>query len=234
MGAAVSVEVAMSTPVRRLSSRIMCASSADPDVGLGQAPRDAASKRISKHFASVFEGTGLLEWLRGENVETITLTGYMTNNCVLASAASAEPFGLTVEVLSDATGPSRCRTTPVRVGSPGPRDADDPAQLQLGGRRHDGRLDRCGAGRNEPSEEQSCRVGHHGSLDRLMAIGDPSLLVAPWGAIELYGLTRRLRHRPWLSRRPTMYGWCSTTFMRSTTATSSRGSPSLLIAFRLT
>lgn len=28
----------------------------------------------------------------------------MTNNCVLASAAAAEPFGLTVEVLSDATG----------------------------------------------------------------------------------------------------------------------------------
>lgn len=72
-----------------------------PDIEQGS---DAASKRISKHLASVFEGTGLLEWLRGENVDTITLTGYMTNNCVLASAAAAEPFGLTVEVLSDATG----------------------------------------------------------------------------------------------------------------------------------
>ena len=28
----------------------------------------------------------------------------MTNNCVLASAAAAEPLGLSVEVLSDATG----------------------------------------------------------------------------------------------------------------------------------
>ena len=65
---------------------------------------DAASKRVSKSLASVFEGTGLLEWLRAEDVDTITLTGYMTNNCVLASAAAAEPLGFTVEVLSDATG----------------------------------------------------------------------------------------------------------------------------------
>ena len=65
---------------------------------------DAASKRVSKRLASVFEGTGLLEWLRAEDVDTITLTGYMTNNCVLASAAAAEPLGFTVEVLSDATG----------------------------------------------------------------------------------------------------------------------------------
>jgi nicotinamidase-related amidase len=34
----------------------------------------------------------------------VTLTGYMTNNCVVASAAAAEPLGFTVEVLSDATG----------------------------------------------------------------------------------------------------------------------------------
>lgn len=65
---------------------------------------DSASKRVSKSLASIFEGTGLLEWLKAENVDTIALTGYMTNNCVLASAAAAEPHGFTVEVLSDATG----------------------------------------------------------------------------------------------------------------------------------
>jgi len=65
---------------------------------------DAASKRVSKSVASIFEGTGLTDWLRAEGVDTITLTGYMTNNCVLASAAAAEPLGFTVEVLSDATG----------------------------------------------------------------------------------------------------------------------------------
>jgi nicotinamidase-related amidase len=65
---------------------------------------DRAAKRVSKNVASVFEGTGLAEWLRGEGIDTITITGYMTNNCVLASAAAAEPLGFAVEVLSDATG----------------------------------------------------------------------------------------------------------------------------------
>ena len=65
---------------------------------------DRASTRISKVFGSVFADTDLLEWIRSEQIDTITLTGYMTNNCVLASAAAAEPLGLSVEVLSDATG----------------------------------------------------------------------------------------------------------------------------------
>ena len=65
---------------------------------------DGAAKRVTKSLASVFEGTGLAEWLRSENVDTVTLTGYMTNNCVVGSAAAAEPLGFAVEVLSDATG----------------------------------------------------------------------------------------------------------------------------------
>lgn len=63
-----------------------------------------ASKRITKSFSSVFAGTELETWLRESGVDTITLVGYMTNNCVLASAAAAEPLGFAVEVLSDATG----------------------------------------------------------------------------------------------------------------------------------
>ncbi len=63
-----------------------------------------AATRVSKVLASVFEGTGLTEWLHAEGVDTVTLAGYMTNNCVLGSAVGAEPLGLTVEVLSDATG----------------------------------------------------------------------------------------------------------------------------------
>jgi nicotinamidase-related amidase len=57
-----------------------------------------------KQYGTVFAGTGLLDWLRERDVDTITLVGYMTNNCVLASAAEAETHGLSVEVLSDATG----------------------------------------------------------------------------------------------------------------------------------
>ncbi|WP_247826780.1 cysteine hydrolase family protein [Arthrobacter antioxidans] len=65
---------------------------------------DAAAKRVSKQFGSVFANTDLEAWLRGQNIDTITLVGYMTNNCVIASAAAAEPLGFAVEVLSDATG----------------------------------------------------------------------------------------------------------------------------------
>ncbi|MBD5831749.1 cysteine hydrolase family protein [Janibacter melonis] len=72
-----------------------------PDVA---ALAEGATLEITKSFASVFAGTGLEEWLRERDVDTVTLVGYMTNNCVLGSAAAAEPLGLTVEVLSDATG----------------------------------------------------------------------------------------------------------------------------------
>lgn len=65
---------------------------------------DRAAKRISKQFSSVFAGTDLAAWLHGQGIDTITLVGYMTNNCVLSSAADAEPLGFAVEVLSDATG----------------------------------------------------------------------------------------------------------------------------------
>lgn len=63
-----------------------------------------ATKRISKQFGSIFAGTDLDAWLREQGIETITLVGYMTNNCILSSAADAEPRGFAVEVLSDATG----------------------------------------------------------------------------------------------------------------------------------
>jgi nicotinamidase-related amidase len=61
-------------------------------------------KRGRKSVASVFADTGIVHWLRENSVDTVTLTGYMTNNCVFGSAAGAEPLGFAVEVLSDATG----------------------------------------------------------------------------------------------------------------------------------
>lgn len=65
---------------------------------------DSAWKRVVKNYASVFDGTGLADWLHANDVDTITLVGYMANNCVLASAAAAAPLGFAVEVLSDAIG----------------------------------------------------------------------------------------------------------------------------------
>ncbi len=69
-----------------------------------QARTARADRHQIKHHSSVFAGTGLAEWLAERQVDTVTLVGYMTNNCVLASAAGAEPLGLRVEVLADATG----------------------------------------------------------------------------------------------------------------------------------
>lgn len=67
--------------------------------------RDSGTwKRVVKQYSSVFPETGMQEWLTENGIDTITLVGFMTNNCVIATAADAETRGFTVEVLSDATG----------------------------------------------------------------------------------------------------------------------------------
>jgi nicotinamidase-related amidase len=66
--------------------------------------RQAGWTSITKRYSSVFAETGLLDRLHDDSIDTVTLVGYMTNNCILASAAAAEVVGITAEVLSDATG----------------------------------------------------------------------------------------------------------------------------------
>ncbi|MDR6506760.1 isochorismatase family protein [Arthrobacter oryzae] len=66
--------------------------------------RTAAWKPVVKQYGSVYADTDLAAWLRQHDVDTVTLAGYMTNNCVLASAVEAEFLGFSTEVLSDATG----------------------------------------------------------------------------------------------------------------------------------
>lgn len=68
------------------------------------AARKETALEITKRRASAFAGTGLAEQLRDRQVDTVTLIGYMTNNCVLATAVDCERLGFTAEVLSDATG----------------------------------------------------------------------------------------------------------------------------------
>lgn len=46
----------------------------------------------------------MTKFWRENDIDTITLVGYMTNNCILSSAAECEARGLVAEVLSDATG----------------------------------------------------------------------------------------------------------------------------------
>jgi nicotinamidase-related amidase len=72
-----------------------------PDV---ESRRTPEWKAITKQFGSVFAGTELLSWLHENSLDTITLVGYMTNNCIIASAAEAETHDISAEVLSDATG----------------------------------------------------------------------------------------------------------------------------------
>jgi nicotinamidase-related amidase len=61
-------------------------------------------KRITKDKASAFAGNDLADWLASQAVDTITIVGFMTNNCDIATAIAAEELGLAAEVLSDATG----------------------------------------------------------------------------------------------------------------------------------
>ena len=61
-------------------------------------------KRVVKRRGSVYAGTDLAAWLHEQGVDTVTLVGFMANNCILASAAQGEALGLTTEVLSDAVG----------------------------------------------------------------------------------------------------------------------------------
>jgi nicotinamidase-related amidase len=64
----------------------------------------AAWKRVTKSYSSVFAGTDVASWLAQHHVDSITIVGYMTNNCDIATAVAAEELGIAVEILSDATG----------------------------------------------------------------------------------------------------------------------------------
>jgi nicotinamidase-related amidase len=61
-------------------------------------------KRASKVYGSAFSGEGVAEWLEEKQVDTVTIVGFMTNNCDIATAVDAETRGLAAEVLSDASG----------------------------------------------------------------------------------------------------------------------------------
>ena len=61
-------------------------------------------KRATKDKGSVFAGTDVAAWLAEQQVDTVTIVGFMTNNCDLATAVGAEELGLTAEILSDASG----------------------------------------------------------------------------------------------------------------------------------
>jgi nicotinamidase-related amidase len=59
---------------------------------------------VEKLLPSAFAGTDLGEWLTRRGVDTLTVVGYMTHNCVAATVVQALHAGLAVEVLDDAIG----------------------------------------------------------------------------------------------------------------------------------
>ncbi|QDV16934.1 Streptothricin hydrolase [Gimesia panareensis] len=59
---------------------------------------------IEKTLPGSFTGTELDAWLREQNIDTVTIAGYMTHMCCDTTARQAVHRGFTVEFLSDATG----------------------------------------------------------------------------------------------------------------------------------
>jgi len=63
-----------------------------------------ASHTIEKTMASSFVGTDLEAWLRKNYIDTVVISGYMTQHCCDTTARYAHHLGFNVEFLSDATG----------------------------------------------------------------------------------------------------------------------------------
>jgi nicotinamidase-related amidase len=68
---------------------------------LASRPRD---HYVEKSLPSAFAGTDLGAWIAARGIDTLTVIGYMTHNCVAATVVQALHAGLAVEVLGDATG----------------------------------------------------------------------------------------------------------------------------------
>lgn len=60
--------------------------------------------KINKKLPSAFAGTDLAEWLAANQVDTLSVAGYMTHNCVDSTIKQAFHSGLNVEYLQDASG----------------------------------------------------------------------------------------------------------------------------------
>lgn len=59
---------------------------------------------VEKSLPGSFTGTDLENWLHENNIDTVTISGYMTQMCCDTTARQAFHRGFKVEFLSDATG----------------------------------------------------------------------------------------------------------------------------------
>jgi len=67
------------------------------------AKKIAADHYVEKHLPSAFVGTDLQAWLDGNGVDTVVISGYMTQFCCDTTARWAMHLGYNVEFLSDGT-----------------------------------------------------------------------------------------------------------------------------------
>jgi nicotinamidase-related amidase len=59
---------------------------------------------VHKQLPSALAGTQLAQWLKKEGIDTLTVTGYMTQNCNESTIRQATHEGWAVEFLHDAAG----------------------------------------------------------------------------------------------------------------------------------
>jgi nicotinamidase-related amidase len=59
---------------------------------------------VEKNLPGSFTGTDLEAWLRERDIDTLAISGYMTQMCCDTTARQAVHLGFSVEFLSDATG----------------------------------------------------------------------------------------------------------------------------------
>ena len=70
----------------------------------GEIKRRHADIVLEKHMPGSFTGTGLEDWLKKNDITTVTIAGYMTQMCCDTTARQAFQRGYAVNFLSDATG----------------------------------------------------------------------------------------------------------------------------------
>ena len=76
-----------------------------------------ADLAVEKALPSAFAGTPLQDWLQTSGVDTLTLVGFLTHNCIDSTAREALHRGYRVEVLADATGTVALRNPVGAVGA---------------------------------------------------------------------------------------------------------------------
>ena len=59
---------------------------------------------VDKTYPGTFTGTDLESWLRANDIDSLTITGYMTHMCCDTTTRQAVHLDMNVTVLSDATG----------------------------------------------------------------------------------------------------------------------------------